>query len=297
MVVQRDGEGVETVRDGVVDQVAGRVGQAINRVVRRVRMQVDLQHLSPDMSNQNAVRAGTLSALARSVTTAFRIARVAALAVAVMASSGVSATVTDPADGSIQRFLVQNDDLHPYRAVRRLEAENGDRKGWIEAQTEYSPSLGFSYQVTAEGGSSYIRGKILRAVLDGERDLIAQGNTGRSALTQSNYIFRPHGIDADGLANVLLSPRRKAGVLVNGTLFLQAAEAYPVRLQGRLAKNPSFWVKNVDIVRTYARMGGAIMPVALQSTAEIRLFGPAALRMTYTYSEIDGHPMRAPQHE
>jgi hypothetical protein len=231
------------------------------------------------------------------VTTAFRLARVAALVVAVLASSGVSATVTDPADGSIKRFLAQNDDLHPYRALRRLEAENGDRKAWIEAQTDYSLDGGFEYQVTAEGGSSYIRSRILRAVLDGERDLIAQGKTGRSALAQTNYIFRPHGIDADGLANILLSPRRKDGVLVAGTLFLQAAEAYPVRLQGRLARNPSFWVKNVDIVRTYARLNGAIMPVALQSTADIRFFGPAALRMTYTYSEIDGHPMRAPQHE
>jgi hypothetical protein len=35
------------------------------------------------------------------------------------------------------------------------------------------------------------------------------------------------------------------------------------------------------------------MPVALESTAEIRWFGPAALRVTYQYSEVEGHPVMA----
>ena len=38
-------------------------------------------------------------------------------------------------------------------ALCRLEAENGSRKGWIEAVTEYSPETGFRYEITAEGGS------------------------------------------------------------------------------------------------------------------------------------------------
>src|SRR5207248_7548232 len=190
-----------------------------------------------------------------------------------LAGAGVGATVPDPADGSIRRFLAQNDIPHAYRALRRLEAENGDRSGWIEAQTEYSPLRGFSYAITAQGGSSYIRGRILLAVLEGERDIMSQGDIARSALAQSNYEFHPQGVDADGLANVLLSPRRKDPVLVAGLLFLHAADGDPVRLQGRLAKSPSFWVKNVDIVRKFARINGAIMPVDLRSNAEIRWFG------------------------
>jgi hypothetical protein len=150
---------------------------------------------------------------------------------------------------------------------------------------------GFSYEITAQGGSSYIRGRILRAVLEGEREIISQGDVARSALAQANYEFRPRGVDAEGLANVLLSPRRKDSVLVAGLLFLHAADGDPVRLQGRLAKSPSFWIKNVDIVRNFARINGAVMPIDLQSNAEIRWFGPASLRMTYSYSEIDGCPI------
>lgn len=225
------------------------------------------------------------------MTKSFRLTVVALVAAGLLISSGVRATVHDAADASIQRFLAQGDVPHSYRASRRLEAENGDRRGWVQAQTEYSPITGLRYEITAQGGSSFIRGRILRAVLDGEREMVAQGEMARSALAVTNYMFSPRGVDEDGLANILLSPKRKDPVLVAGTLFLVPADGNPVRLEGRLAKSPSFWVKDVDVVRTYERIGGVVMPIGLESSAEIRWFGPASLRMTYSYLEIDGRPV------
>jgi len=202
------------------------------------------------------------------------------------------ATALDTADHSMRQFLEQDDTQHPYRAIRRLEAENGGRRGWLEAVTEYSVEGGFSYQVTAEGGSSLVRSKVLRAVLEGEREVIAQGEASRASLALANYAFQPNGVDDDGLANILLSPKRKERVLLSGTMFLLPGGDL-VRLQGRLAKNPSFWVRNVEIVRSYKRIEGVVVPVTLESTAHVRVFGPASLRMTYLYSEIDGHRVDA----
>ena len=71
----------------------------------------------------------------------------------------VRATVPDTADHCIRRFLAQDDAQPRYRAIRRLEAENGSRRGWLEAVTEYAPGHGFHYQVIAEGGSGVIRDK------------------------------------------------------------------------------------------------------------------------------------------
>jgi hypothetical protein len=211
------------------------------------------------------------------------------LAAAAVIAPQVQATVPDAADNSIQQFLAQDDAQPPYRATRRLEATSKDRHGWLEAVTEYSPRTGFDYTITAEGGSGMIRGKVLRAVLEGEREVISQGDTARSSLARANYTFQPNGVDDDGLANVLLSPRRKEPVLVDGTMFLKPSDGNLVRLEGRLAKSPSFWVKNVEIVRKYERIAGVVVPVALESRAQVRLLGGAAtLRMTYTYSEIDG---------
>ena len=209
-------------------------------------------------------------------------------AVAVIAPR-VQATVPDAADNSIQQFLAQNDAQPAYRAIRRLEARSGDKHGWLEAVTDYSAETGFVYEITAEGGSGVIRTKVLRAVLQGEREVISQGDSARSSLARENYTFQPNGVDREGLANVLLSPRRKEPVLVAGTMFLQPSDGNLVRLEGRLAKSPSFWVKNVDIIRKYERIAGVVMPVVLESKAQVRMLGESAtLRMTYAYSEIDG---------
>ena len=171
-------------------------------------------------------------------------------------------------------------------------SRNWTRQGWLEATTEYSADEGFRYRITAEGGSGPIRSRVLKAVLDGERSLIALGEAARSALAPDNYTFQPNGVDAEGLANVLLSPRRKERALLSGSMFLRPGEGELVRLQGRLAKNPSFWVRDVDIVRKYSRIHGALVPVALESRAHVRFLGPATFRMTYRYVEIDGHAVR-----
>jgi hypothetical protein len=227
------------------------------------------------------------------MTLTFRHQPLLALLLGLLVMPNVRATGPDPADQSVEQFLAQSNDLHQYRAIRRLEAENGSRHGWLEAVTEYSPDAGFEYEITAEGGSEYIRDKVLRAVLDGERDVIVQGEAARSALARSNYVFQADGVGADGLAKVLLSPKRKERMLLSGTMFLKPGDGELVRLQGRLARNPSFWVKNVDIVRTYERIGVAIVPTSLESRAELRLLGGATLRMTYKYLEVDGRPIKA----
>jgi hypothetical protein len=213
------------------------------------------------------------------------------LLLATVVASAARATQPDAADQSIRQFLAQEDAQPAYRAVRRLEATNGSRKGWLDAQTEYAPSTGFRYRIIAEGGSGYIRSRILTGVLEGEREIIANGESSRSSLALTNYRFQGNGIDADGLVNVLVSPRRKERVLVAGTMFLKPADGDLVRLQGRLAKSPSFWIKDVDIVRTYDRIHQAVVPVALESRAQVRFLGEATLRMTYAYSEIDGRPV------
>jgi hypothetical protein len=194
-------------------------------------------------------------------------------------------------DHPIRQFLAQDDRTPPYTAERWLEAETGGRTGWILAVTTYSPQTGFKYDVTSEGGSGFIRSRVLRAVLDGERDVFAKGQTARSSIALDNYQFKPGDVTADGLATVELTPLRREHVLVAGTMTLRAPDGDLVCLQGRLARSPSFWMKTVDIERHYARIGGTVLPVSLESKAQLRPFGSAALRMTYRYLEVNGRAL------
>jgi hypothetical protein len=259
----------------------------------RLRAPRSRERPQPGRSQQGT--SGTIDATPYRVTHLPRVPIVAVLVLTAATALVARAGDENTADHPIAQFLAQDAKQPSYLALRRLEAESGSRKGWLEATTEYSSAQGFRYHVTAEGGSDYIRHKVLRAVLDGERDVIARGEAARSLLAPANYRFQPDGLDREGLARVLLSPRRKERVLVAGTMFLNVTDGALIRVQGRLAKSPSFWIKDVDILRTYERIAGAVLPVTLDTTAQVRLFGPATLRMTYTYAEVDGR--RVPSDE
>jgi hypothetical protein len=199
-----------------------------------------------------------------------------------------------PEHRSVEQFLTRRDDPCRYSALRRLDAENpgSGRSGWLEARTDYTPEAGFRYEILAEGGSEAIRSKVLRAVLEGEKEMVASGGIARSAIAETNYDFRLDGLDSAGLVRVELSARRKEPSLVNGAMFLSPESGDLVRVEGQLARSPSFWVKRVDIVRTYQRIEGTLVPVVVESSAHVRFFGTSTLRMTYEYSEIDGRAVR-----
>jgi hypothetical protein len=198
-----------------------------------------------------------------------------------------NAAVTD----ALQAFLARPAVPHEYRASRKLEASGVGQRGWLDVQTSFSHTSGFFYEVTGEGGSGYIRSRVLHSLLDEERRLIAQNATPQVALSQANYTFEPESVDANGLAVVSITPRRKERALINGHIFLTAADGELVRVEGRLARTPSFWVSRVNVVRTYQRINGVLMPVSLETTAQLRLFGSSSLRMTYHYSQLDDRPV------
>src|SRR5262245_44998434 len=63
------------------------------------------------------------------------------------------------------KFLArQEPPLVSYRARRRLLASNERRhvSGWMDAVTELGPGKAFRFQIAAEGGSAFIRNRVLR---------------------------------------------------------------------------------------------------------------------------------------
>ena len=180
----------------------------------------------------------------------------------------------------------------PYRALRRLEGglNSEDKRGWIEAWTAYQPGRGFTYEVVREGGSEYVRNKILRNMLEKEQELIAAGKRLRASLEAKNYEFEDGGLTDNGLQRILLKPVKKSDGLVSGSVFVNPESGFVTKIHGRLVKSPSFWVRDVDVTWRFACVGGHIVPVEMTSTGRVRMFGRSNFRMTYDYVSIDGHP-------
>lgn len=194
----------------------------------------------------------------------------------------------------VQRFLARPDEpLTRYRALRRLEARNErfNVEGWLEVWTELTPDGRFMYQIVREGGSDYIRSKVLKPLLETEEKAFATGDFARSALTADNYELRCGQSSEPGLSRLEVKPKRREVALIEGALYVKDADADLVRIEGRLSKNPSFWTKRVDVVKHYSRVQGIRVPVRVESVAQMRLAGNATLSMTYEYEMINGVEM------
>lgn len=177
-----------------------------------------------------------------------------------------------------------------YRAFRRLEAGNpaSNKYGWLEVWTEHRPGAGLSYKVVREGGYEYVRNKVLRGVLKGEAELIAGGKPLRAPIVPRNYTVEDGGVTDSGLTRLLLRPARKSDGVIRGLAIVEPLSGAIVRMEGRLTKSPSFWVRDVDVVWKFTRIGDAIVPVELSSSARVIFYGRQPFRMTYDYAEIEG---------
>ncbi len=206
---------------------------------------------------------------------------------------GQEPAAVDPAPriNAASRFLARNEPAVTQAiALRHLVAttRGGSMSGWVDACTALDAGE-LRYWIIDEGGSGAVRKRALIAALDGEVKA-RQENVTRAALDPSNYEFAPE-IAEDGLLRVGLTPRRKETMLIEGAMFLSPDDADLVRLEGRLVKPPSFWARQVNVVRRYARTSGVRVPMSMESTAKVLIVGTSTFAMTYRYLSINGEPV------
>src|SRR5205085_11041271 len=130
--------------------------------------------------------------------------------------------------------------------------------------------------------------KVLRPLLASEEKLCATTDPSRAALAALNYELKEPTAREPGVVRLVAKPRRKEVSLVEGFVFVTGDDADLVRVEGRLAKNPSFWITSVDVVRRYNRLAGIRVPVRLDSTAQVRIAGTSTLSVTYDYEMVNG---------
>jgi len=204
----------------------------------------------------------------------------------------------DPSSAPVlQRFLALDDPSPTQcRALRHLEASNDkfDMRAWMDVWTEIDAS-GFRYRIVAEEGSDYIRSRVFRESLEAERKMWASNAPDKASLTPANYTFEDRGAWADGLSRLLVKPRRKDILLIDGAIFLRPDDGELLRMEGELAKQPSFWTRHVRIVRHFQRVAGIRMPVVLDASANVLFFGQSQYHAVYEYETVNSARVGTPQ--
>lgn len=215
-----------------------------------------------------------------------------AISVQGLAGAPEPAMSASPSENTaVERFLADVEKPPvAYHARRRLEASSAklNESAWMEAVTQYDPNAGLVYSISAQGGSERIQRRVLKAVLDAEREASMRHEWRKANLSRENYEFNFSGQAGDGMLKMQLMPRRRDPRLVLGSALLTAQSGNLVRVEGRLSKSPSFWVRSVHVSRSYSPIGGMMMPVAVESTADVRIAGTSVFSMTYEYQMVDG---------
>lgn len=213
-----------------------------------------------------------------------------ALGFTVMAAVAVAPAAGREPESSTGTRFTADEPLTSYRAFRRMHAksERFNQEGWLNAWTEFDGRQ-FRYEIVDERGSDYVRNKVLKAVLKREQEIVAEG-PGRAALTDENYLFGDAASEGDE-RYVKITPKRKDVMLVDGRMVLTADGNDVLRVEGRLAKNPSFWTSLVNVIRHFAKVDGVRVPVATESVAKVKFAGESQLTVFYEYESINGQPV------
>jgi hypothetical protein len=175
--------------------------------------------------------------------------------------------------------LQNHERVRAYTVIRQytLKSGNNDRSessdSKVVAQVSYMPPGKKEYEIRESSGSG--RGeKVVRRVLDHETQMTTSWND--TAVTDENYQFKllGHEQSKDCTCFVLgITPKRDAKDLVKGKVYVDMASYQIQRMEGELAKSPSWWVKHVNVTLFFNEVSGMWLQTAANADADVRLFG------------------------
>ena len=179
----------------------------------------------------------------------------------------------------LRRTAEQNDKLAGYSDETTVTAElpDSNQRGEYQLQRTYTAqpkSLAFSNaRFTGDG---FVKTNVITRLLQSEVDHVEKANPEDTAINNTNYKFQYKGTEkVDGReAHIYqVKPRRKSAGLFKGKFYLDVHTASLRRMEGTLAKSPSFFIKKLEFTQEFEDVDGFTFPTTLRSSAKARIIG------------------------
>ena len=186
--------------------------------------------------------------------------------------------------------LVQHDQMRAvslleYSANRRYQVTND--KGKLRSETQvslqYQSPDSKQFKILSESGPAMLR-NIVKSLLTFETEAALGRGGSDSSITPANYTFQSAGndtVDGHSCFVVQVSPKRKDKYLFEGKIWIEEKEFAVVKITGRPAKRPSFWIKSATFTRHYQKIGGTWLPLRDETVSQVRLFGENVLTIDH----------------
>ncbi|HVZ60145.1 MAG TPA: outer membrane lipoprotein-sorting protein [Terriglobales bacterium] len=188
------------------------------------------------------------------------------------ADSGGLATIVARMDEAAQR---NRERYRPYVLIREFKLFSNDPQkpaAQVRAETSFVPPSKREFRILDQSGSSRGEG-IVRRLLESESNA-ASSQSG--TVSNDNYEFTLHGeASMNGRSCYLLElkARRKEQELVNGQAWVDKETFLIHRIEGEMAKLPSWWLRSVHVAITFEPVSGMWLPTATTAIADVKVAG------------------------
>lgn len=145
------------------------------------------------------------------------------------------------------------------------------------------------FTVVSESGSKLMLNRVLRKLIESEREASVGTNRREVKLTKENYDFTLVGAESvqDRPCYVLqVSPKRGNKFLYRGKVWVDAEDFAVTKISASPAKNPSFWISSVLVEHQYEKHGDLWLPRSNRSNSKVRFGGRAVLTIDYQQYEL-----------
>lgn len=163
--------------------------------------------------------------------------------------------------------------LRPYQATRQYQMfKGGEQKSEIMAEVNYLPPQQKSFNILKSTGGT--AENVVKRTL--EHEVIATKAPANYEISPWNYDFAYAGEEPcrDSHCWVLeIKAKRECKDLVNGRIWVDQRSNLIQRVQGELAKSPSWWVKKAHITVEYGDVEGMWLQTSSIADAKLRLVG------------------------
>ena len=183
--------------------------------------------------------------------------------------------------------------LREYSQTRTYEMTNA--QGKVNAKTvvrvEYHAPSTKTFTTQSEEGSWVIRSLVFKRLMDSELDTASGRNRQDSSIRPENYTLDVLGKeDVRGYHCYVAdaTPTRRDKYLFEGKVWIDDNDFAVVKIEGHPAKNPSFWIKRIDFVRQYQKIGDFWLPWRDESTNEVRVYGKKTLSIEHNDFTVNG---------
>lgn len=241
---------------------------------------IDIRGLNRDGPHQRILRAGQsfFHSTVPSLTSRWFLFAPIALAAGALAQAGSPL----PSVETIVARMAQarSDNQARFRAYvvtrdyKLFGKERQKTKFQAIADVTFVPPDSKKYAIQHADGSR-LGETIVRRMLASEASMAKDcASTDLSARNYDFRFIREEEVNGQRCYVLQLLPRRKEKALVCGNIWVDADTYLLHRIEGELAKAPSWWLRNVRVAFLYSNVGGMWLQTALEATATVRILGP-----------------------